>query len=218
MPTYSSSTASLGVTVSAIATTLTITGPTTLTEETGGYYTYTLRAEISALVGFSLRSQYIDVASGTVMHDVTDTTDTNGQVLRMIDMRQPGTMRILVSFDGATSGGNYYSPATAQLDVTITTMTVGTTLTMTAPTSTIYTGSSTTWYANLTRNDTGGKILDVPINIVVDGTIVKTVTSGYIEGGGNTKTWVTVFYLTFQSAGNYTVATQFAGYTTVETP
>lgn len=164
----------------------------------------------------------------TLMHTASIMTNPSGVATLTADMMQPGTMRFVATF-AATS---QYASSTAQGDVTVTTRTVATTLTlMLNCCPPVYVGQATEWYVTLTRSDTGGKLIGsatsptaFPLSVSVDGTFVRTVQSGWQEAGiskslaGWDTGGATLIVLAGLSVGTHTVTVSFAGVTTVEIP
>ena len=213
MPTYSSSSSSIGVTVTGTThtTSLTIAGPTTTPEETPVTYTGVLSdttaGGVIANAQITLSAQWTGSGGGTKA--TTGYTDSNGAYSISFTFANPitGSVEVRATWPGVS--GSYASATSPSIYLTVTTLTIATTLTLTPPAPPIYERTMEPFIATLTT--TGGLPIDgATLTLSINGVVAYTGITYTQTGSGHGQY---LFPVVFPGPGTYTLVANFAGWT-----
>ncbi|HEX3333173.1 MAG TPA: Ig-like domain repeat protein [Acidimicrobiales bacterium] len=202
MPQLLSSSSTTTFTVTPAPTTLSYTGPTSLTNGQPATFSGVLTTnEPSPGTDVSGGSVTFTIGSGPSAQNCTGTTIANGDVSCTISSVNQSTCCVPVSV--AFGGNNYYQPSAAASTATVRTPT---TLTVSAGTGPY--GGATTVTGSLTNAVTGKGVPDEPVTLTLNGTQSCT---GVTNAQGVAGCTITPN----EAAGSYTVSGSFGGDTRV---
>jgi hypothetical protein len=198
MPQLLSSDQTSTIVVTQAPTTLTYSGPTSVTNGSPATFSGTITSsEPTSGTDVSGATVTFTIGSGSSQQSCTATSDASGNLSCTIaDVTQTsGTVPITESF----SGNNYYASSTDSSSATVHTPT---TLTVSATTGTY--GSPTTLTGDLTNAVTGQPIASEPVTLTLNGTQSCTATT-------NASGIATCSVTPNEPAGSYTASGSFGG-------